>query len=29
VNCAQAEFFVVVFDVPDDLVREIAQLDGA
>jgi hypothetical protein len=29
VNCARAEFFLVVFDVPDDLVREIAQLAGA
>lgn len=29
VNCAMAEYFVAVFDVPADLVREIAQLQGA
>jgi hypothetical protein len=29
VDCGEAEFFLVVFDVPDDLVREVAQLAGA
>jgi hypothetical protein len=29
VNCARAEFFLVVFDVPADLVRVTAQLAGA